>query len=245
MQTPTENVAQILNCIESTNNQIPQQQEEFTKKQNQFEQRGIFSTTISPNNSSDDGYTWRKYGQKHVKGSNFPRSYYKCTQQNCPVRKKVECAPNGQVIEIVYNGGHNHPKTQHLRRKTTDDLYVSQENGSSLWRNDQQFEYNKDVTSFNGLERTTSASVLSDDSDPMLSNNLKSMNVFESDGTHELSSTLAIYDGDDEDLATQEGNFLGDGINEYELEPKRRYAFPTTVLFLSFDPSGCLKVNYK
>ncbi|PHU18661.1 hypothetical protein BC332_14356 [Capsicum chinense] len=225
--TPTDNVAQILHCIESTNNQIPQQQQELTKKQNQFEQRGVFSSSISPNNSSDDGYTWRKYGQKHVKGSNFPRSYYKCTQQTCPVRKKVECAPNGQVIEIVYNGAHNHPKTQHLRRKAMDaDSYVvGQENGSSLiWRNDQQLEYNKDVNSCcNGLERKPSASVLSDvSSDPMLSNNLKSMNVFESDATHELSSTLNSFDDEDEDLATQEGNFLGDGINEFEFEPKRR-----------------------
>ncbi|KAK4353448.1 hypothetical protein RND71_028966 [Anisodus tanguticus] len=220
---PTEtNVPQTLNYIESTNNQIPQQQE-FTKKENKFEQRGIFSTSISPINSSDDGYTWRKYGQKHVKGSNFPRSYYKCTQQNCPVRKKVECAPNGQVIEIVYNGAHNHPKTQHLRRKTMDDAYVvSQENGSSVWRNDQQFEYNKDATNYNGLERTSSASVLSDVSDPMLSNNPKSMNVFESEGTPELCSTLTSFDGEDEDLTTQEGDFLGDGVNEYELEQKRR-----------------------
>ncbi|CAN4096157.1 unnamed protein product [Withania somnifera] len=217
--------SRILNCIESTDNQVPQQQQESDKKQNQFEQRGIFSTSISPHNSSDDGYTWRKYGQKHVKGSNFPRSYYKCTQQNCPVRKKVECAPNGQVIEIVYNGAHNHPKTQHLRQKTMDDSYVvSQENGSSssVWINDQQFEYNKNATSGNGLEGTPSASVLSDVSNSMLSNNLKSMNVFESDGTNELSSTLNSFDGEDEDLATQEGNFLGDGINEYELEPKRR-----------------------
>ncbi|KAJ8540274.1 hypothetical protein K7X08_030193 [Anisodus acutangulus] len=209
---PTEtNVPQTLNYIESTNNQIPQQQE-FTKKEKKFEQRGIFSTCISPNNSSDDGYTWRKYGQKHVKGSNFPRSYYKCTQQNCPVRKKSECGPNGQVIEIVYNGAHNHPKTQHLRRKTMDDSYVvSQENGSSVWRNDQQFEYKKDVTSCNGLERTSSASVLSDVSDPMLSNNPNSMNLFESEGTPELCSTLTNFDGEDEDLATQEGDFLGDG----------------------------------
>ncbi|CAN4105794.1 unnamed protein product [Withania somnifera] len=210
---PTENVAQIWNCIDSTNNQIPQQQQEFTKKQNQFEQRGISSTSISPNNSSDDGYTWRKYGQKHVKGSNFPRSYY-----------KFECAPNGQVIEIVYNGAHNHPKTQHLRRKTMDDSYVvNQENGStSVWRNDQQFEYRKNVTNGNGLERAPSASVLSDVSDPMLSNSLKSMNVFEPDETNEISSTLNSFDGEDEDLSTQEGNFLGDGINEYELEPNRR-----------------------
>ena len=37
-----------------------------------------------------DGYNWRKYGQKKVKGSEFPRSYYKCTHPSCPVKRKVE-----------------------------------------------------------------------------------------------------------------------------------------------------------
>lgn len=57
-----------------------------------------------------DGYSWRKYGQKKVKGSEFPRSYYKCTHPSCPVKRKVETTPDGQVAEIVYSGEHNHLK---------------------------------------------------------------------------------------------------------------------------------------
>ncbi|XP_047331996.1 WRKY transcription factor 44-like [Impatiens glandulifera] len=59
-----------------------------------------------------DGYNWRKYGQKHVKGSEYPRSYYKCTHPNCPVKKMVELSLNGQVVEIVYKCEHNHLKPQ-------------------------------------------------------------------------------------------------------------------------------------
>ncbi|KAF6996312.1 hypothetical protein CFC21_012659 [Triticum aestivum] len=66
--------------------------------------------------SSDDGYNWRKYGQKQMKGSENPRSYYKCSFAGCPTKKKVEQAPDGQVTEIVYKGTHNHPKPQNPRR---------------------------------------------------------------------------------------------------------------------------------
>ncbi|KAH9301641.1 hypothetical protein KI387_013224 [Taxus chinensis] len=65
---------------------------------------------------SFDGYNWRKYGQKQVKGSEYPRSYYKCTHPNCPVKKKVERSHDGQVTEIVYKGEHNHLKPQPTRR---------------------------------------------------------------------------------------------------------------------------------
>ncbi|XP_074584366.1 putative WRKY transcription factor 4 isoform X2 [Curcuma longa] len=65
---------------------------------------------------SYDGYNWRKYGQKQVKGSEYPRSYYKCTYPTCPVKKKVERSFDGQIAEIVYKGEHNHPKPQPPKR---------------------------------------------------------------------------------------------------------------------------------
>ncbi|KAF4375633.1 hypothetical protein CsatB_030211 [Cannabis sativa] len=68
---------------------------------------------------SDDGYNWRKYGQKQVKGSENPRSYYKCTYPNCPTKKKVERSLDGQITEIVYKGSHNHPKPQGTRRSSS------------------------------------------------------------------------------------------------------------------------------
>lgn len=68
---------------------------------------------------SYDGYNWRKYGQKQVKGSEYPRSYYKCTHPNCPVKKKVEKSPDGEIAEIVYKGEHNHPKPQPPKRSSS------------------------------------------------------------------------------------------------------------------------------
>lgn len=67
---------------------------------------------------SEDGYNWRKYGQKQVKGSDYPRSYYKCTHPNCQVKKKVERSHEGHITEIIYKGAHNHPKPPPNRRSS-------------------------------------------------------------------------------------------------------------------------------
>ncbi|KAG2263138.1 hypothetical protein Bca52824_070217 [Brassica carinata] len=67
----------------------------------------------------DDGYNWRKYGQKLVKGSEYPRSYYKCTHPNCEVKKKVERSREGHITEIIYVKAHNHPQPTANRRSGT------------------------------------------------------------------------------------------------------------------------------
>ncbi|PHT45638.1 putative WRKY transcription factor 25 [Capsicum baccatum] len=78
-----------------------------------------YNQSIREQKRSDDGYNWRKYGQKQVKGSENPRSYYKCTYPNCPTKKKVERSLDGQITEIVYKGNHNHPKPQATRRSSS------------------------------------------------------------------------------------------------------------------------------
>ncbi|KAJ6770145.1 WRKY TRANSCRIPTION FACTOR PROTEIN 1-RELATED [Salix purpurea] len=84
-------------------------------------------TGSAPTMSSDDGYNWRKYGQKHVKGSEFPRSYYKCTHPNCEVKKLFERSNDGQITEIVYKGTHDHPKPQPSRRYASGSVLFTQE----------------------------------------------------------------------------------------------------------------------
>ncbi|KAJ6936501.1 WRKY transcription factor 3 isoform X2 [Populus alba x Populus x berolinensis] len=69
---------------------------------------------------TDDGYNWRKYGQKPIKGSEYPRSYYKCTHLNCPVKKKVERSSDGQITEIIYKGQHNHNQLNKLSKDGDD-----------------------------------------------------------------------------------------------------------------------------
>jgi hypothetical protein len=58
--------------------------------------------------SMDDGYRWRKYGQKILKNNPNPRSYYKCTEPGCNCRKIVERTVTGTTIN-TYEGYHTHP----------------------------------------------------------------------------------------------------------------------------------------
>ncbi|XP_061338410.1 WRKY transcription factor 23-like [Gastrolobium bilobum] len=58
----------------------------------------------------EDGYRWRKYGQKAVKNSPFPRSYYRCTSASCNVKKRVERSfTDPSVVVTTYEGQHIHP----------------------------------------------------------------------------------------------------------------------------------------
>ncbi|KAK4751203.1 hypothetical protein SAY87_004685 [Trapa incisa] len=62
-----------------------------------------------------DLWAWRKYGQKPIKGSPYPRGYYRCSSsKGCPARKQVERSrtdPN--MLVITYTSEHNHPWPTH------------------------------------------------------------------------------------------------------------------------------------
>ncbi|XP_047339542.1 probable WRKY transcription factor 11 [Impatiens glandulifera] len=57
-----------------------------------------------------DEHSWRKYGQKPIKGSPYPRGYYKCsTFKSCPAKKHVEKAKEDPTMLIItYEGEHKH-----------------------------------------------------------------------------------------------------------------------------------------
>ncbi|XP_048420731.1 probable WRKY transcription factor 26 [Pyrus x bretschneideri] len=99
---------------------LPSEMTTQTLQNNTPTNGGFYHQSQTLSRKSDDGYNWRKYGQKQVKGSENPRSYYKCTYPNCPTKKKVERSLDGQITEIVYKGNHNHPKPQNTRRSSSN-----------------------------------------------------------------------------------------------------------------------------
>ena len=106
---------------------------------------------------ADDGYNWRKYGQKQVKGSEFPRSYYKCTNPGCPVKKKVERSLDGQVTEIIYKGQHNHEPPQNTKRGNNNNK-DSNLNGSSVNNNKSKREQHEAASQATTTEQMSEAS---------------------------------------------------------------------------------------
>ncbi|XWS35834.1 hypothetical protein CRYUN_Cryun20dG0029900 [Craigia yunnanensis] len=64
---------------------------------------------------SSDVWAWRKYGQKPIKGSPYPRGYYKCSSsKGCLARKQLERNRSDPAMFIItYTAEHNHPAPTH------------------------------------------------------------------------------------------------------------------------------------
>ncbi|GAU29571.1 hypothetical protein TSUD_153210 [Trifolium subterraneum] len=131
------------------------------EKPAQIDGQGNVQSFVSPL-ASDDGYNWRKYGQKLVKGCEFPRSYYKCTHPNCEVKKLFERSHDGQITEIVYKGTHDHPKPQPSRRYSGGNVMSVQED-----RSDRASLTSRDDKGFNNYGQMSHAAER--DSTPELS----------------------------------------------------------------------------
>lgn len=154
------------------------------------------------NRKSDDGYNWRKYGQKQVKGSENPRSYYKCTFANCSMKKKVERSLDGQITEIVYKGDHNHPKPQSTRRSSSSSSASSVVNNSSY------------SAHFNEVPNQSYA-----------------VEKFESSVATPENSTISIGDDEFEQSSQRSSRSAADEVDEEEPDLKRWYMFTYFAVF--------------
>ncbi|CAJ1950371.1 unnamed protein product [Sphenostylis stenocarpa] len=70
--------------------------------------------------SLEDGYSWRKYGQKDILGAKFPRGYYRCTYRNiqgCLATKQLQKSDEDPMMyEITYIGRHTCTQVNHLNK---------------------------------------------------------------------------------------------------------------------------------
>lgn len=191
--------------------------------------------------TSEDGYNWRKYGQKQVKGSEYPRSYYKCTHPNCPVKKKIERSHDGQITEIIYKGYHSHSKPQSSSRRAAlgtpvqfnetsavDDgsgTSIKVECGSIL-RNIKSNSSDVKLSSEwrpDGVERMSTTSATYEFSNTLSTTKGKPVAVHDAAETPEFSTKFGSHYNDYDDGATRESTSLGDDAGDDEPDAKRRY----------------------
>ncbi|KAL6661708.1 hypothetical protein ACP70R_001092 [Stipagrostis hirtigluma subsp. patula] len=215
------NLVKLKTCDSMLDNDHPSPADE--QEDSEENQNGEYSSGLvtAP---AEDGYNWRKYGQKQVKNSEHPRSYYKCTHPNCPVKKKVERSQDGQITEIVYEGSHSHPLPPPNRRPSAplshfDNLQAddSENLGSKPGHNTATSQgsapnrHLQDVHS-GGLETKLSGSLTTTE--------IADTTVMESREAVDVSSTLSSNEKDDR--ATHgaiPSNYFRD---EDETESKRR-----------------------
>ncbi|KAF5200776.1 Wrky transcription factor [Thalictrum thalictroides] len=133
-------ISPLSNLSNSTSFSAPafhQQEQQVQIKQDQHHQqqprRSLSSSTITPRPKrrknqqkkvvcqvpaegiSSDMWAWRKYGQKPIKGSPYPRGYYRCSSsKGCLARKQVERSRSDPAMFIItYTAEHNHPVPTH------------------------------------------------------------------------------------------------------------------------------------
>ncbi|XP_058745075.1 WRKY transcription factor 71-like [Vicia villosa] len=100
--------------------------EKVKKKEKKPKEPRFAFLTKSEIDHLEDGYRWRKYGQKAVKNSPYPRSYYRCTSQKCIVKKRVERSyQDPSIVMTTYEGQHNHHCPATLRGNAASNIFSS------------------------------------------------------------------------------------------------------------------------
>ncbi|CAN8254003.1 unnamed protein product [Cochlearia groenlandica] len=109
-----ENAIDILNLDKKTLKRSPQRMNQSNKKRRVLEKKNKVKIHVvrgqEEGTSLDDGYFWRKYGQKDINGSKNPRGYYRCTHRytrSCLAVKQVQKSDTDPLCyEIKYIESH-------------------------------------------------------------------------------------------------------------------------------------------
>ncbi|KAB2056441.1 hypothetical protein ES319_A11G102900v1 [Gossypium barbadense] len=157
-----ENALSILNCnglvvetkpslstmesLPSIDHSSPDKRDVYKKRKTSSgwtEQLRVCSGT-SLDNPIDDGFCWRKYGQKAILGSNFPRGYYRCTHrhsQGCLAIKQVQKSNDDPTIfEVKYRGRHTCNQTSHFAATYVSVSTESENEGNYSRKRQHQLE---------------------------------------------------------------------------------------------------------
>ncbi|BAF27344.1 Os10g0579400, partial [Oryza sativa Japonica Group] len=102
-----------------------------------------------------DLWAWRKYGQKPIKGSPYPRGYYRCSSsKGCSARKQVERSrADPTMLVVTYTSDHNHPWPTH-RNALAGSTRPSSSNSSNIRLQDSTPVHHQSQTGHDRLTTT-------------------------------------------------------------------------------------------
>ncbi|CAN8287280.1 unnamed protein product [Cochlearia groenlandica] len=183
--------------------QETQRNQTETRNNNNNNNNQVGSYNGREQRKGEDGYNWRKYGQKQVKGSENPRSYYKCTFSNCPTKKKVERSLEGEITEIVYKGSHNHPKPQSTRRSSSSTLSSSTTSFHSGLFNNSGLDHHHASSNSNSSYHNSDFFGLQQEDNNNNNNNNNNNTTSGSLGDDEFERGSSVISRDDEDSVSE------------------------------------------
>lgn len=101
-----------------------QNREKAPNKKRKTEDSKSIYITMAPHY---DGYKWRKYGEKTIQNSAYPRTYYRCTHKNegCLATKKIQQQDDDKynyespMFQVIYENKHSCSSS-----RTSNDEYV-------------------------------------------------------------------------------------------------------------------------
>lgn len=120
-----------------------------SRKRKRNQHKKVVCVPITGDPSKDKGQTppndfwaWRKYGQKPIKGSPYPRGYYRCSSsKGCSARKQVERSrKDPSMLIVTYTAEHNHAmgklsassKDVHDKERIKEDITQNDDDISNL-----------------------------------------------------------------------------------------------------------------
>ncbi|XP_045790168.1 probable WRKY transcription factor 46 [Trifolium pratense] len=200
----------------------------------------------APEGTVEDGYSWRKYGQKDIHGAKFPRGYYRCTHRNsqgCLATKQVQKSEeDSMVYEITYKGRHTCTQTSNLNKANPSKKLKFGQNKSQpnqkIQPQEEKIQPSQEKTfSFDNKEEIfpsfnfSSPSIGSENEDNMFLETMIKNNFMENENNNIFSESnnfcLSLLDLDNIELSPSESLLDLDSI---ELSPSELISGPNSVV---------------
>ncbi|KAK6943358.1 WRKY domain [Dillenia turbinata] len=164
-------------------------------------------------NLTDDGYAWRKYGQKVILNAKYPRNYYRCTHkidQGCQATKQVQRTDDEPpMFRTTYSGYHT---CKNLLKAPQIILDSDPRDSATLLSFDTNDQQHHDSTGIFASLRSTSTSIKHESRDEEIPGPYPTHNHRSSD--YLVSPELTTFESSGPATSTLSGSDRGDVMSE-------------------------------